>query len=115
MTIFTFFLLFLVANFDFAGFAPKKRGNGPYCEIPTEKQTIKAHGFAYDGFCHIIKDVNFGTQLSVRLIEGVRLMEVSLYFWYEKGIDMGSQTSLKTSQRGGGGVATPSALPWIRL
>ena len=32
-------------------------------------------------------------------------MEVSLYFWYEKGIgiDMGSQTSLKTSQRGWGG------------
>ena len=43
-------------------------------------------------------------------------MEVSLYFWHEKGIgiDMGSQTSLKTSQRGWGGeggVATPSALP----
>ena len=25
-------------------------GNGPYCEIPTEKEPIKAHGFAYEGF-----------------------------------------------------------------
>ena len=34
-------------------------------------------------------------------------MEVSLYFWYEKGIDMGSQTSLKTSQAEGCNPLSP--------
>ena len=41
-------------------------------------------------------------------------MEVSLLVWYEKGIgiDMGSQTSLKTSQRGwGGGGCNPFSPP----
>ena len=34
------------------------------------------------------------------------------YFWREKGIDMGSQTSLKTSQGvGGGGLQPPQPSP----
>ena len=35
----------------------------------------------------------------------------------KKGVDVGSQTSLKTSQRdgGGGGLQTPLPSPWIRL
>ena len=34
-------------------------------------------------------------------------MEVSLYFWYKKGIDMGSQTSLKTCQTEGCNPLSP--------
>ena len=29
-------------------------GNGPYCKIPTEKEPIRALGFAPDRLCHII-------------------------------------------------------------
>ena len=35
------------------------------------------------------------------------------YFWYEKGMDMGNQTSLKTSQRGCCNPLNPPP-PWIR-
>ena len=58
----SFFFAVLVANYEFAGFAPKQkyRGlgcfheNGPYCKIPTEKEPIRALGFAQDCLCHII-------------------------------------------------------------
>ena len=30
-------------------------GNGPYCKILTEKEPIRARGFAEDWVCHIIK------------------------------------------------------------
>ena len=29
-------------------------GNGPYCKILTEKEPIRAQGFAEDWVCHII-------------------------------------------------------------
>ena len=46
-----FFFEVLVANVEFASFAPKKRmnrfhGNGPYCKFLTEKEPIRARGFA---------------------------------------------------------------------
>ena len=52
--IYTPFFTVLVANFEFAGFAPKQKihgldrfhGNGPYCKILTEKEPIRAEGFA---------------------------------------------------------------------
>ena len=59
----TFFFAALVANVEFAGFAPKLtkihgldrvHGNGPYCKILTEKEPIRAQGFALDWVCHII-------------------------------------------------------------
>ena len=33
-------------------------GNGPYCKIPTEKEPIRAQGFAEDWVCHIIIIIN---------------------------------------------------------
>ena len=59
----TFFFAVLIANVEFAGFAPKLtkihgldrfHGNGPYCKILTEKEPIRAQGFALDWVCHII-------------------------------------------------------------
>ena len=50
----SFFSAVLVANFEFASFTPKQKvhgldrfhGNGPYCKILTEKEPIRAQGFA---------------------------------------------------------------------
>ena len=49
-----FFFAVLVANVEFASFAPKQKytdldrlhGNGLYCKILTEKEPIRAQGFA---------------------------------------------------------------------
>ena len=62
MTIFAVFFAVLVANYEFAGFAPKTKihgldrfhGNGPYCKIPTEKEPIRALGFAQNGFAVLL-------------------------------------------------------------
>ena len=51
MTIFTFFFAVLVANFGFDSFAQKQKYTA---DIPTEKEAIRAHGFAEDWLCHII-------------------------------------------------------------
>ena len=48
----TFFFAVLVANFEFAVFAPKQKYT--YCKILTEKEPIRAQGFAEDWVCHII-------------------------------------------------------------
>ena len=43
----SFFFAFLVANVEFAGFAPRLdrfHGNGPYCKILTEKEPMRAQG-----------------------------------------------------------------------
>ena len=41
---------------------------------PRPRKNQSKHTDLPDGFSHIIKDVDFGTWLSVRLIEGVRLV-----------------------------------------
>ena len=46
-------------SFCSAGFAQEQKytawhGNCPYCKIPTEKEPIRARGFAWDWLCHII-------------------------------------------------------------
>ena len=50
MTIFTvFFVAVLVANFEFAGFAPKEKytvWTVSYCKILNEKEPVRAQGFA---------------------------------------------------------------------
>ena len=46
----TFFFAVLVANFEFAGFAPIQKY--------TEKEPIRAQGFASDWVCHIISNGN---------------------------------------------------------
>ena len=61
MTIFTvFFFAVLVANFEFAGFAPRQNtrvdcfhGNGLYCKILAGKEPIRAQGLHV---CHKIID-----------------------------------------------------------
>ena len=50
MTIFTVFFAVLVANFEFAAFVSQNKntwlGNGPYFKILTDKEPIRAQGFA---------------------------------------------------------------------
>ena len=67
MTIFAvFFFAVLVANYEFAGFAPKQKYT--VCTVftemvltaksrPPEKEPIRALGFAQDRLCHIIKAI----------------------------------------------------------